>query len=219
MLQPDVGSSIIIVLGALTVIIIGGANLLHLAGVFLCTSPLMLYIVLSHSYRIERFTAFLHPWDDTQNSSYQLVQSLYALGHGGVLGAGIGNSIEKYQFLPEAYNDFIFSVIGEELGFVGSLLFLSIYLIFLWRCLLISMRCKNTFGTLLGVGISSLIGFQALINMGGVTGSIPVTGVPLPFISYGGSSLLMYLTSIGMILNISRENNKSIRENEAEIKS
>jgi cell division protein FtsW len=219
MLQPDVGSSIILVLGALIVIIIGGANLLHLAGIFLCTSPLMLYIVMSHSYRIQRFTAFLHPWDDTQNTSYQLVQSLYALGYGGVLGTGIGNSIEKYQFLPEAYNDFIFSVIGEELGFVGLLLFLSIYLIFLWRCLLISIRCKNTFGTLLGVGISSLIGLQASINIGGVTGSIPVTGVPLPFISYGGSSLLLYLTSIGIILNISRENNKTIREKEAETTS
>jgi cell division protein FtsW len=207
MLQPDIGSSIIILLGALTLLIAGGANLFHLAIIALCASPLALYIVTSHSYRIQRFTTFLHPWDDTQNGSYQLVQSLFAFGHGGLYGTGLGQSIEKLFYLPEAYNDFIFSIIGEELGFMGVVLFIMVYVLFLLRCIMISLRCKDEYGTLLGVGIISLIGFQALINMGGVTGSIPVTGVTLPFISYGGSSLLLCLSSIGIILNISRENN------------
>ncbi|SEB82375.1 putative lipid II flippase FtsW [Paenibacillus sp. GP183] len=205
MLQPDIGSVIVILLGTSIVIIVGGANSKHLLAILLCVSPIALIIVLAKSYRIQRFTSFLHPWTDPQGTSYQLVQSLYAFGHGGITGTGFGLGIEKNFYLPEAHTDFIFSVIGEEFGFIGDAIFLLIYVLFLWRGLLIAVRCEDLFGCLAGIGIISLIGFQALVNLGGVTGSIPITGIPLPFISYGGSSLLISLTSIGILLSISRE--------------
>lgn len=179
--------------------------MLHLAGIALCVSPVFVYMLSSHSYRVDRFSAFLDPWADPQGVSYQLVQSLFAFSQGGVTGAGLGKSILKYLYLPEAHNDFIFSIIGEEMGFIGTTAFLIVYLLFLWRGLIVSLRCEDGFGKLFGVGFISLIGVQALINLGGVTGSIPMTGVTLPFISYGGSSLLLCMTGVGMVLSISRE--------------
>lgn len=205
MLQPDIGSNIIIVSAAVIMMIVGGASRKHLLLVALCAMPVGLLIVTAKSYRIQRLTSFMDPWSDTQNSSYQLVQSLYAFGHGGLTGSGFGQGIQKLFYLPEAHTDFIFSTIGEEFGFIGCVLFLLIYLAFLWRGLIIALRSPDSFGTLCGVGIVSTIGIQALINLGGVTGSIPITGVPLPFISYGGSSLLLCMVSIGVLLSISRE--------------
>src|SRR5690606_29013725 len=145
------------------------------------------------NYRLSRITSYLDPWADPLDSGYQLIQSLYAFGHGGVTGAGFGQSIQKLHYLPYAYNDFIFAVIGEELGLVGALLVLLVLLLLMWRALIISLRCPDIFGTLLGAGIVGMIGIQAIINLGGVTGLIPITGVTLPFISYGGSSLLVTL--------------------------
>ncbi|MFC5452380.1 putative lipid II flippase FtsW [Paenibacillus aestuarii] len=209
MLQPDIGSDLVILIAATIVIVVGGANLLQLFGIGLVLLPIAIGIVLAKSYRLQRFTAYLHPWNDSQDSSYQLVQSLLALGHGGWTGAGLGKGVEKMLYLPEAHTDFIFATIGEEFGFIGSFIFLIMYILFIWRCIVVALRCPDLFGTLIGIGIVSLIGVQALINLGGVTGSIPITGVPLPLISYGGSSLLITMASVGILLNISRKGRAS----------
>ncbi|MCZ8511396.1 putative lipid II flippase FtsW [Paenibacillus filicis] len=220
MLQNDLGSTMILAATAAVVIIVGGANLKHIfylfsAGAALLSIFIALYLVIKGaggSYKIARITSYLNPWADPDGSGFQLVQSLYAFGHGGFTGAGFGQSIQKLHYLPEAHNDFIFSIIGEELGFVGSALFLLVYLAFIWRGLIVALRCKELFGTLTGVGIVALIAIQAFINIGGVTASIPMTGVTLPLISYGGSSIIVTLISIGFLLSISREYNKIEKE-------
>lgn len=215
MLQPDFGSTMILVLAALLVIVVGGANLKHIAmsvGSIVAIAALLLtaYVLSANSlgYRMDRIACYLNPWSDPQDSCYQIVQSLYAFGHGELTGAGFGQSIQKMHYLPEAHNDFILAIIGEELGFFGTLLFLLCYLAFLWRGFIVALRCPDPFGSLAGTGIVGLIGIQALINMGGVTGAIPMTGVTLPFISYGGSSLLVTLCSVGILLSISREHTR-----------
>lgn len=215
-LQPDFGSSVILMLTATIIVIAGGANLKQ---VLLCAIVLgglaalavsLYFLATGHDggYRMGRINAYLDPFSDPQGDGMQLLRSLEAFGHGGVLGAGLGNSVQKLFYLPEAYNDFIFSVIAEELGFIGVTLFLIFYVLFLWRALIVSLRCPDIYGTLVGVGLVSLIGIQALINMGGVSNAIPMTGVTLPFISYGGSSLLSLMIGMGILLSISREYNR-----------
>lgn len=218
MMQPDFGSTMILVLAASLLIVVGGANLKH---IFLAVSSiaviaslaLSMYVLSSDSlgYRMDRISCYLNPWFDQKSACYQIVQSLYAFGHGELTGAGFGQSIQKMHYLPEPHNDFIFAIIGEELGFFGIILFLLCYLALLWRGIIVSLRCPDSFGSLAGVGIVGLIGIQALINMGGVTGTIPMTGVTLPFISYGGSSLLVSMCSIGILLSISREQTRSVK--------
>jgi cell division protein FtsW len=217
MLQPDFGSCAILVLSASAIVIAGGSNLKHIllsSGVLLGLAVLgtSLYM-LTHpgtdfGYRGARFTSFLDPLADQQGNGYHLVRSLEAFGHGGLMGTGLGNSVQKLFYLPFAYNDFIFAVIGEELGFVGTTLFILFYILFLWRALIVALRCPDIYGTLVGIGLVSLIAIQALINMGGVSGAIPITGVTLPFVSYGGSSMLTLLTGMGILLSISREYNR-----------
>ncbi|XEC96955.1 putative lipid II flippase FtsW [Paenibacillus tarimensis] len=219
MLQPDMGSGMILAACAGVMIIAGGSNLKHLfySGVIVsAVVALMASISIaadprSWEYRINRFTAYLDPLGDIQNTTYHIAHSLFALGHGGIAGAGFGQGVQKLTYLPYPYNDFIFAVIGEELGFIGSILFLFIYLLFIWRGLLIALRCPDIYGTVVGVGIIGLIAIQAVINIGGVTGTIPITGVTLPLISYGGSSMLVSLASIGILLSISREYNRQER--------
>jgi cell division protein FtsW len=223
MLQPDMGSSIILLLCATAIILAGGSNLKHVflsAGVMLGIGALGISIyLLSHpnfdgGYRGARFTAFMDPLKDAKGTGYHMTRSLEAFGHGGLTGAGLGHSVQKLFYLPYAYNDFIFAVIAEELGFLGTSVFLLFYLLFLWRALIVALRCPDLYGTLVGTGIVSLIAVQALINMGGVSGAIPVTGVTLPFISYGGSSLLMTLIGMGILLSISREYNRVDKDKE-----
>ncbi|PZE22543.1 putative lipid II flippase FtsW [Paenibacillus xerothermodurans] len=218
MLQPDLGSTAILVLSSLIVIIVGGANLKHIFYLGTAGAALASVVIAAamlkpeRSYRIARLTAFLDPSADPSDTGYQLMQSLYAFGHGGITGAGFGQGIQKLHYLPEAHTDFIFSIIGEELGFIGAAIFALVYLAFLWRGVLVALRCKEMFGTLVSIGIIGMIGVQALINLGGVTSSIPLTGVTLPLISYGGSSMLITLASLGILLSISREYNKPEKE-------
>ena len=155
-------------------------------------------------YRLNRITAFMDPWADAKGTGWQIIQSLYAIGSGGLFGVGLGNSTQKYLYLPEPHNDFIFAVLAEELGFIGCLLVIILFAIFIWRGILISMKAKDMFGSLLAVGITSQIGIQAIINIAVVTSSMPNTGMPLPFFSYGGTALLILLCSVGILLNISR---------------
>lgn len=154
----------------------------------------------------------MDPFHDESDTGYNLVQSLIAIGQGGVTGAGYGESVQKLHYLPNPYNDFIFSVIGEEFGFIGTAIFLLLYLYFILRGIIVSLRCSDPFGTLTGVGIMGLIAIQAFINIGGVTNTIPITGVTLPFISYGGSSLLVMMLSMGIVLSISRDSNRPMKE-------
>ncbi|CAH1207127.1 putative peptidoglycan glycosyltransferase FtsW [Paenibacillus plantiphilus] len=216
MLQPDLGSSIVLASCALIIIVAGGANLkqLFLAGIIISTivaawaSISMMNNPAKWDYRIDRFTAFMDPQSDELDSTYHISQSLQALGHGGFTGAGFGHSVQKLKYLPYAYSDFIFSIIAEEFGFIGSVFFLLFYLLFLWRGLIIALRCSDIYGTIIGVGIVGMFAIQAIINIGGVTGTMPITGVTLPFISHGGSSLLVSLISMGVLLSISRDHNQ-----------
>lgn len=217
LLQPDFGTTVIIILSSLVVIIAGGANLKQLfASGVVISAPvsLMLFVYFlinsdGMEYRLKRFHTYLDPWSDRFGSGMQIIYSLYAFGHGGITGAGFGQSIQKLHYLPEAHNDFIFAIIGEELGLIGCIIFITLYLFLLWRGLIVSLRCKDSFGLLLGTGIVGWLAIQAFINMGGVTNFIPMTGVTLPFISYGGSSLLVTMVSMGIILSISRGQNQT----------
>lgn len=221
MLQPDLGSCLVLSSCALIMIVAGGANLKQLfavgtiAAIVIAVLTAIMMLVQppeKWQYRINRFTSYLDPLADPLGDGFQLVKSLEALGHGGLFGAGLGHSVQKLQYLPYAYNDFIFAVIGEELGFIGSSIFLLFYMLLLWRGLIVAVRCPDVYGTVVGAGIVGLIAVQAVINIGGVTGTIPITGVTLPFISYGGSSLLVTLMGMGVLLSISREYNRPARE-------
>ncbi|MGL4774692.1 MAG: stage V sporulation protein E [Clostridium sp.] len=159
-------------------------------------------------YRLRRLMSFTDPWKDAAGDGYQLIQSFYALGAGGVTGLGLGQSRQKTMYMPEPHNDFIFAIIGEELGLIGCLVIMALFLILIWRGVKVATKARDTYGMLLAIGITSIIAVQCLINIAVVTGSMPVTGVPLPFISYGGTSLVINLTAMGILLNISRQSEK-----------
>lgn len=160
------------------------------------------------AFRLERITTFLNPWNDPTDSGWQIIQSLYAIGSGGLFGAGLGESKQKFLYIPEPHNDFIFSILAEELGFIGCAVVIILFVIFIWRGLLIAMKAPDMFGSLLAVGITSLIGIQAIMNIAVVTSSMPNTGIPLPFFSYGGTALVIILCAVGILLNISRSSKK-----------
>ena len=160
--------------------------------------------MVSKPYRMRRLLSFRDPWADPLNTGYQIIQSLYALGPGGLFGVGLGRSRQKFFYLPEPHSDFIFAIIGEELGFIGAASVLMLFFLLLWRGFKVALMAPDLFGSLLATGITAMIGLQALMNIGVVTGSIPVTGINLPLISAGGSSLLFTMCSIGVLLNISK---------------
>ena len=155
-------------------------------------------------FRVLRLITFLDPFAYIQDEGWQVVQSLYAIGSGGLFGVGLGNSTQKYAYIPEAHNDFIFSIIAEELGFLGCVVVIVLFALFIWRGIIIAMKASDMFGSLIAVGITSMVGLQAIINIAVVTSSMPNTGMPLPFFSYGGTSLLILLASVGVLLNISK---------------
>jgi len=161
-------------------------------------------LIMSSDYQMRRIMGFLDPWADPINTGYQMINSYYALGSGGFWGVGIGGSRQKLGFLPEQNADFIFPIIGEELGFIGAGLIIILFMFLAWRGFRIALHCPELYGCLLAIGITTGLIFQAAINIGVVTGCLPVTGITLPFISYGGSSLLMSMGSAGVLLNISR---------------
>lgn len=152
------------------------------------------------AFRISRITTFLNPWSDVQGDGWQIIQSLYAIGSGGLFGSGLGESKQKFLYIPEPHNDFIFSVLAEELGFIGCAAVIILFAVFIWRGLLIAMRAPDMFGSLLAVGVTALIGLQAIMNIAVVTSSMPNTGIPLPFFSYGGTSLVILLCSVRSLI-------------------
>lgn len=203
--EPDLGTAAILGLVILAILFMGGARLSHLLSLVLLSLPLLYFAIFHVAYRRERILTFINPWADAQRIGYQIVQALLALGSGGFFGKGLGASRAKLFFLPEPYTDFIFSIIGEELGFLGASLIIFLFVIIVWRGLRIATRAPNQFGNLLAAGITFLITFQAVLNISIVTACLPTKGITLPFLSYGGSSLVFSLMGVGILLNISRQ--------------
>ena len=207
MLEPDFGTAMVIVLSLVVMIFISGVPISFFVKIGLFGLLGIVGIIIAAPYRMKRIVSFLNPWSDPLGSGYQILQSLYAIGPGGLLGQGFFRSRQKYFYLPEPQTDFIFSIISEELGFLGVLLVTIMFFIIFYRGILISLKSKDLFGKYLAFGLSIGLIIQASLNLMVVVGLIPVTGVTLPFLSYGGSSLLVSMASIGIILNISKNNN------------
>lgn len=202
--QPDLGTAMVLAGTVFIMLFAAGAKMSHLGSLAGLGAVLVALAIKLEPYRMRRFTAFMDPQADPQGTGYHIIQSLYALGSGGLFGVGLGQGKQKFLYLPEQHTDFIFAVLGEELGFIGALLVVLLFAIFTWRGLKIAITSPDPFASLLATGITAGIALQAVINMGMVTGSMPVTGVPLPLISFGGTSLLFTLTGVGILLNISR---------------
>lgn len=204
MLQPDLGTGTVMMGASMLIVFTAGARIKHLAGLAAVGAMGFVGLILAAPYRLQRITAFLDPWSDPLGAGYQIIQSLYAIGPGGLAGLGLGMSRQKFSYVPEPQTDFIFSILAEELGFIGGLLVLVLFLILVWRGMRVAMTIDDTFGSLLAVGIVGMVGVQVVINIGVVIGLMPVTGITLPLISYGGSSLTLMLTAFGILLNLSR---------------
>ncbi len=204
MLQPDLGTGTVMFGTAVVIILIAGARMTHFAGLGLLGLVGFVGLVASAPYRLERITSYLDPWKDPLGSGFQIIQSLYAIGPGGLFGLGLGQSRQKFFYLPEPQTDFIFAILSEELGYIGGTIILILFFILLWRGIKIALGAPDLFGSLLAAGVISMIAIQVMINVSVVTGLIPVTGITLPFLSYGGSSLTLTLMAVGILLNISR---------------
>jgi cell division protein FtsW len=203
MLQPDFGS--VVIFGAITwiMLFVGGVRISYLLGSMVLVIPAVYYLVAGADYRIERIMSFMNPWQYSGDKGYQVIHSLLAFGTGGIWGAGIGKGYQKLFYLPEPHTDFIFSVIGEELGLFGVLIILGLYTVILWRGISIARKSPDAFGSFVAVGLTTAMGLQICVNMGVALGLLPTKGLTLPFLSYGGTSLLMNMASIGVLMNIS----------------
>ncbi len=204
--QNDLGTTATLGVTMMTMFFIAGMKITHLVTMVTGAAGLVYVAVMApgKEHRLERITAFRDPFADKMDTGWQAVQSLYALGSGGVLGLGLGKSRQKFSYIPEAYNDFIFAIIGEELGLFGTITVVLLFLLVIWRGIIIAMKIDDLFGSMLATGITSLLAVQSLMNIGVVTSSLPTTGITLPLISFGGTSLVMYMAAIGILLNISR---------------
>ena len=204
MLQPDLGTGMILVMSIIALLFIAGVNMKFFIGGGILGVIGVIILILIAPYRMDRITSFINPWKDPLGTGFQIIQSLYAIGPGGLLGTGFLNSIQKHFYLPEPQTDFIFSIISEEFGIMGVIIVVTLFSIIIYRGLKISLKCRDSFSKYLSFGMTFQLAFQTLMNLMVVIGMIPVTGVTLPFLSYGGSSLLITLVSIGILLNISR---------------
>ncbi|MCR8641917.1 stage V sporulation protein E [Paenibacillus sp. N1-5-1-14] len=204
MLQPDLGTGTVLVGTAVLMIFIVGARLRHLSYFAMAGVVGFIGLIIAAPYRMDRIMAFMDPWKYPKDEGYQIIQSLLAIGPGGLVGLGLGMSRQKYSYLPEPQTDFIFAIISEELGFIGGSFVLLLFTILVWRGMRVAITAPDTFGSLLAVGIVGMIAVQVIINIGVVIGMFPVTGITLPLVSAGGSSLTLMLTALGILLNISR---------------
>ena len=206
-LEPHLSGTILILSIGLVLMFVGGTQL-RWFGIGLCVIAAAVTVIILTpnlvSYAQDRVEMWLNPWSDPQVKGYQTIQSLYAIGSGGFMGLGLGNSRQKYLYIPEAQNDFVFSILCEELGFVGATIVIILCALLVWRGISIAMRAKDKFGSILAVGLTMQVGLQAILNIAVVTNTIPNTGISLPFFSYGGTSLIMLLCQMGVILSISR---------------
>jgi cell division protein FtsW len=201
--QPDMGSALTLAAVAIIMLFAAGTRLVYIISIFLMSMPFIYFLIMNVAYRKRRIMAFLDPWQDPQNSGFQIIQSWLALGTGGLFGQGLGEGKQKLFYLPEAHTDFILSVVGEELGFFGVVVIIGMFFLLVQRAMRIAVAAPDPFGRFLALGIAVLFGIEASVNMGVVTGLLPTKGLALPFISYGGSSLLISLFAVGILLNIS----------------
>ena len=204
MLQPDFGTGVIIVMSIIGLLFVAGANLKFFFSLGVLGVIGVVVLIIIAPYRLERIISFINPWSDPLGSGFQIIQSLYAIGPSGLFGYGFLKSRQKHFYLPEPQTDFIFSIIAEEFGFMGIIIVSTLFLIIIYKGFKIARNSKDLFSKYLSFGITFELAFQAMLNLMVVTGLIPVTGVTLPFFSYGGSSLLITLCSMGILLNISR---------------
>ena len=204
MLQPDFGTGVILVMGVIGLLFVGGVDLKFFLKIGILGIAGIAGLIIAAPYRLKRILSFLNPWSDPLGSGFQIIQSLYAIGPGGLFGYGFGASRQKHFYLPEPQTDFIFSIISEEFGFMGVLIVSGLFSFIIYKAIQVALKCNDLFGKYLAFGIIFMLGFQAVLNLSVVIGLLPVTGVTLPFLSYGGSSLLITLASMGIILNISR---------------
>lgn len=209
LLEPDLGTAFVIISVSLAVYFISGAPLKHFAALLPVSILGVIGLALSAPYRFRRLTTFLNPNSDPLGASYHIRQILISLGSGGLLGVGLGKSRQKFAYLPEATTDSIFAIIAEELGFIGSLAIIAVFFILIYRGFQIAQKAPDTFGKLIGSGIICWIAIQSLVNLGSMVALVPLTGIPLPFISYGGSSLVIMMTACGVVLNIERQGRKT----------
>jgi cell division protein FtsW len=203
--EPDFGTAVAMLLVVATVLFLAGLRLRWYAMAALASAPAFYFFVWTVQYRRDRILVFLNPRDDRLKSGFQIVQSLIAVGTGGISGLGYMEGKQKLFYLPEAWTDFIFAVISEEFGLIGAMVILLLFAVFIWRGLRVSFRAPDSFGLYLALGITLMIGFQALINMSVVLALAPTKGIPLPFLSYGGSSFIVMLTAVGILLNVSQQ--------------
>lgn len=207
MLQPNLSVAATLAVIIMGMLIVAGLKKTYLIGGLGVLAAGVIFAIVGDrdGYRFARFTSFLHPFKDASGDSFQVVQSLMALGSGGFKGVGIGKSVQKTMYLPEPHNDFIMAIIGEEVGFVGVAIILALYVIFIWRGVMIAINAPDLFGTLIASGIVAMVSAQVIFNIGVVTSSLPATGVALPFVSYGGNALIIFTTCAGILLNISKK--------------
>ncbi|MHB1610349.1 MAG: putative lipid II flippase FtsW [Sulfobacillus sp.] len=202
--EPDLGTTIAIAGTFFVMLFVSGVRKRHLLGLSALALPVLAWAMLGEQYRRQRLLAFIDPWKHPLGVGFHTIQALLALGSGGVLGVGLGYSRQALGFLPESFTDFIFAILGEELGLLGTVTVVVLFLVVAWRGFRVAMRAPDLFSSLLATGITTMIAIQAAINIGVVTATLPVTGITLPFISYGGSSLVLSLAGVGILLNISR---------------
>ena len=203
-LEPDFGTSMSLVLIATAMVFAAGLNYRYILGTALCALPPVAYLVMSSPYRMQRVLTLLDPWRDQYGAGFQVIQSIIAVGTGGLWGRGLMNGVQKLFFLPEPHTDFIYSVISEELGLIGATAVLLCFGLITWRGLRVTMRAPDTFGALLALGLTTMVAVQALFNISVALGLLPTKGIPLPFVSFGGSSLLINLLGMGILLNVSQ---------------
>ncbi len=205
LLEPDMGTVVVMAMVVMTLLFLAGARLKHLGLLSLCALPMVAALIFGSSYRRQRLMTFLSPWKNASDSGFQITQSFLAFGSGGPFGVGLGEGKQKLFFLPEAHTDFVLALVGEELGLVGSVTIVLLFGLFVFKGFQIAGRARNPFGRYLAMGITMLVGMQALVNAGVVTGLLPTKGLTLPFVSYGGSSLLANLFGVGILLSVSRD--------------
>jgi len=205
LLEPDLGTAFLIGVAALMMFFIAGCRLKHIVHLGLLSLPVLSLAVFGAPYRRNRIFTFLDPWRDPKGTGFQIIQSFLALGSGGLLGVGLGQSKQKLFYLPASHTDFIFSIIGEELGLLGTLSVVALFFILFVQGIKVAVKCDEPFGRLLALGITAMVSLEALIHIGVSIGSLPTKGLPLPFISYGGSSLIFHMAAIALLLNIARE--------------
>lgn len=204
-LQPHISCILLICAVSAVMLIVGGIRFKYVLVTAAAGIPAVIYLIMQKGYALERLASYLDPFKYAQDEGYQIVQSFYAIGSGGLFGLGIGQSRQKFLYIPEPQNDFIFSIICEELGFIGAMLVILLFAVLIYRGIIASINSTSTYCSLIALGITTLIAVQVFVNIGVVTGIVPVTGMALPFFSYGGSSFVFMLTSMGILLNVSKK--------------